>query len=176
MAHGKAGESAAVTLRKEGPAVVLRFDGFTPHRCSRLNCECTFSVDERFFPLFRSNPGVRAHHAENPRQRRRTTLAFTFLPRKQVLAPPKSIRELDGRVTPGLPDGRKPNPHAQARREDDDPFIFPLPREGDAAIGKFSGQGEWEIISVLEKSRIIAPERQHPLGQEHFDSAILPLG
>ncbi|WP_437631808.1 hypothetical protein [Sorangium sp. So ce854] len=60
VAHGKAGESAAVTLRKEGPAVVLRFDGFTPRRCSRPNCECTFSVDERLFPLFQAVPGVRA--------------------------------------------------------------------------------------------------------------------
>jgi len=58
--HGKEGDLASVTLHKKGPAVVLKLDGFTPRRCSRLNCECTFSADDRFFPLFQAVAGVRA--------------------------------------------------------------------------------------------------------------------
>lgn len=45
----------AVTLHKRGPAVAIKLDARIPRACHRADCDWTFSVNDRFFPLFRQD-------------------------------------------------------------------------------------------------------------------------
>jgi hypothetical protein len=43
-----------VTLKKSGQAVVLKLDGLPPPLCAQSNCQLRYSVNDRLFPLFKT--------------------------------------------------------------------------------------------------------------------------
>jgi hypothetical protein len=43
-----------VTLNKSGPAVVLKLDGLPPPLCAQPGCQLRYSVNDRLFPLFKT--------------------------------------------------------------------------------------------------------------------------
>lgn len=46
-----------VTLNKSGPAVVLKLDGLPPPACAQPGCNLRYSVNDRIFPLFKTETG-----------------------------------------------------------------------------------------------------------------------
>jgi hypothetical protein len=46
-----------VTLNKSGPALVLKLDSLPPPACAAPGCQLRYSVNDRLFPLFRTDTG-----------------------------------------------------------------------------------------------------------------------
>ena len=44
-----------VTLNKSGKALVLKLDGLPPPLCAQRDCQLRYSVNDRLFPLFKSD-------------------------------------------------------------------------------------------------------------------------
>jgi hypothetical protein len=73
------------------------------------------------------------------------------------------FRKFDYRVFPTLTNRRKTNMRRKSRCDYNNPLVFQLPGEADAAFGECAARCERQIFSMLKKLNILAPKLRDSL-------------